>query len=72
MTVNSRYLTLSGYGNARNISKKTLFEETNHHLRIKHLIEKLNSPKSYQDRLKDTNDFLAHPTLFFRYIMINI
>ncbi len=38
-----------------------------HHLRLKHLINRLNSPKSYQDRLKDSNDFLVYPSMFFRY-----
>ena len=66
MTINTRYLTMSNYRNAQTMSKKGFFEETNHHLQIKHLIEKLNSPKSYQDRLKDSHDFLAYPSLFFR------
>lgn len=46
-------------------------EEMNHHLTLRHLIKRLNSPKSYQDRLKDENDFLAYPALFFRYIHLD-
>jgi hypothetical protein len=34
---------------------------------IKHLIERLNCPKTIQDRIKDPHDFFAYPTLFFRY-----
>ena len=39
----------------------------NHHLTLKHLIQRLNFPKSYYERLKDENDFIAYPSLFFRY-----
>lgn len=42
------------------------FDEINHIRNIKHLIERLNSPKTMRDRLKDPYDFFAYPTLFFR------
>jgi len=44
----------------------------NHHLTLKHLIQRLNSPKSHLERQKDKNDFIAHPSLFFRYIWIKL
>jgi len=52
--------------NTNKISKKSFNEEMNHHLTLKHLIKRLNSPKSYYERLKDEHDFIAYPSLFFR------
>lgn len=66
MTVNQLYLTKKMNGSTSNLSRKDYHDEVNHHLTIKYLIQRLNSPKNYADRLKDPNDFLAYPTLFFR------
>ena len=66
MTVNEFYLTKKMNTTTSNFSRKDYHEEVNHHLTIRHLIQRLNSPKNYVDRLKDPNDFLAYPTLFFR------
>lgn len=68
-TVNYDYLIRFSSRNPMKMTKSAFNEEMNHHLTLKHLIQRLNSPKSYADRLKDDHDFIAHPSLFFRYIL---
>jgi len=69
-TLNYDYIIKSSFRSPTKMSKKAFNEELNHHLTLKHLIQRLNSPKSYYERMKDENDFIAYPSLFFRYIWL--